>query len=420
MAAKSGNVTKQNTSKFHLFGVLGKNSLCDFLKNLTYILTLSRSHKNKFNTPYLLKDMENSYRNFWIWFLNPKIKPAKIIREKTERRPPIVGAPVLWSSNIVTFIIYINLILLSGIETSSAETIKTKANAEIIKAKAFGSTITLKTSLKFSGAVNSLVFRGMEFVDTTDHGRLLQSAVSFNGLGECYNPTEGGSAKDSKVEESSKLLSTTKIGNKLWTFSYMGYWLEPNYYYESGCNGDTSKVYSENKTIRSNVLLEKQVVVGLTNFPNVIVHNVAYHVSETYESAVFEASTIYATRKFTKSIYYNLTTSESIDPNGIQGEQQHPIILYSEDEKNAIGIYSPNLPQNYYGDLVGYGWFGDSGLFGFNKSNCVFRSKDVNPNSYKFQCMYAVGTLKEVKETLIKLNSVYKSTGSANNATILK
>jgi hypothetical protein len=322
------------------------------------------------------------------------------------RNPQFFITTIIWFSNIMRFIMHISIILLLGIEVS---------NAEILKSRALGSIITLKTSSKFSGSVDSLVFRGTEFVDTLDHGRLLQSAVSFNGLGECYNPTEGGSAKDSKVKKSSKLLSTTKIGNKLWTFSYMGYWLEPNYYYGSGCNGDTTKVYSVNKTIRSNILLEKQIIVGLTNFPNVIVHNVTYHVPEAYESAVFEASTIYATRKFTKSIYYNLTSGESIDPSGMQGEQQHPVILYSEDEKNAIGIYSPHLPQNYDGNLVGYGWFGESGFFAFNKANCVFRSKNVKPNSYKFQCMYAVGTLKEVKETLVNLNNVYKSIGLANN-----
>jgi hypothetical protein len=316
------------------------------------------------------------------------------------RNPQFVITPIIWFSNIMRFIMKISLILLLGIQAS---------NAEIMKSRALGSIITLKTSLKFSGSVDSLVFRGTEYVDTLDHGRLLQSAVSFNGLGECYNPTEGGSARDSKVEKSSKLLSTTKIGNKLWTFSYMGYWLEPNYYYGNGCNGDTSKLYSVNRTIRSNVLLEKQIIVGLPNFPNVIVHNVTYHVPEAYESAVFEASTIYAPRKFTKSIYYNLTTSESIQPTGVQGEQQHPVILYSEDENHAIGIYSPQLPQNYYGNLVGYGWFGDSGFFAFNKANCVFRSKNVKPNSYNFQCMYAVGTLKEVKETLVILNNVYKS-----------
>jgi hypothetical protein len=356
MTAKSNNAINQDTYIFHFFGVLGKSFLSGHLT-----------------------------------------------RKTSERDPQYFISPIIFVFIIMRFIMYINLILLLGLEAS---------NAAIIKGRALGSVITLKTSSNFSGAVDSLVFRNIEYIDTTDRGRLLQSAVSFNGLGECYNPTEGGSARDSKVEKSSKLLSTIKIGNKLWTFSYMGYWLEPNYYYGNGCNGDTSKIYSENETIRSNILLKKQIVVGLTNFPNVIVHNVTYHVPETYESAVFEASTIYAARKFTKSIYYNLTSGESIDQTGMQGEQQHPVILYSEDEKNAIGIYSPQLPQNYYGDLVGYGWFGDPSFFGFNKANCVFRSKNVKPNSYKFQCMYAIGTLKEVKETLVNLNNVYKFTGN--------
>ena len=54
------------------------------------------------------------------------------------------------------------------------------------------SRIILTTSAQYGGALSSLVFRGKEHLDRHDHGRLLQSAASFDGYGECYNPTEGG------------------------------------------------------------------------------------------------------------------------------------------------------------------------------------------------------------------------------------
>src|SRR5918992_2143889 len=59
-----------------------------------------------------------------------------------------------------------------------------------------GSDIVITATGRVAGAIHSLRWRGKEFVNSYDHGRQIQSASSFDGLGECYNPTEAGSEAD--------------------------------------------------------------------------------------------------------------------------------------------------------------------------------------------------------------------------------
>ena len=60
-----------------------------------------------------------------------------------------------------------------------------------------GDVLSITTSTMFGGAVMSLIWRGVEFIDTFDHGRELQYAAHYDfrgNRGECFNPTEAGAA----------------------------------------------------------------------------------------------------------------------------------------------------------------------------------------------------------------------------------
>ena len=70
--------------------------------------------------------------------------------------------------------------------------VSTSPNSSI-SAKVYGSQLTISTSARLAGAIGSLTWNGIEFINQDDHGRELQSASSFDGLGECFNPTEAGS-----------------------------------------------------------------------------------------------------------------------------------------------------------------------------------------------------------------------------------
>jgi len=69
----------------------------------------------------------------------------------------------------------------------------------VIRAKAGVSDIVITTTSRLAGAIHSLKWNDMEFIDSLDHGRQLQSACSFDMArpgpfwAECFNPTEAGS-----------------------------------------------------------------------------------------------------------------------------------------------------------------------------------------------------------------------------------
>ena len=75
-----------------------------------------------------------------------------------------------------------------------------------VSQRVLNSTLILHASARTAGAIDSLKFRGKEFVNAYDHGREWQSAVSYDGFGECLNPTEAGSAKDGTGADHSSLL----------------------------------------------------------------------------------------------------------------------------------------------------------------------------------------------------------------------
>ena len=74
--------------------------------------------------------------------------------------------------------------------------------------------------------------------------------------------------------------------------------------------------------------------------------------------------------------------------------QPLPVILASADGRHAMGVWSPELPQ----DGVGYGRFTFQDV---EKWNCVFREKEVLAGTtYRYRCFVAVGTIDEVKRAL--------------------
>jgi len=63
-----------------------------------------------------------------------------------------------------------------------------------------GKPLVIRTTARLAGAIDSVRWDGVEFIDSHDHGRQLQSAINADVDGvfhaECYNPTEAGSVVD--------------------------------------------------------------------------------------------------------------------------------------------------------------------------------------------------------------------------------
>ena len=300
----------------------------------------------------------------------------------------------------------------SNSQLTGTHTIGTKPSGDSqISASVGGSSLVIRTTARLAGAIGSLTWKGKEFINNYDHGRELQSASSYDGFGECFNPTEAGSGHDGTGSgTTSELQALSASGNVLSTQTRMAYWLRP---------GETSPYCGSAPSARnnysvSNHILNKKVTIGFQGMPHVIEYLINFTVSEHHNSATFEALTGYMTPEFSKFWTYDPTTKALSALSDGPGEQINPVILATPDGNYAMGIFSPDLPQ-WPGTNLGYGrWrFPASQYPGTGnacvKWNCVYRISDVYPGIYSFRCYPIVGTLSDVTSSIDRLYEYFDS-----------
>jgi hypothetical protein len=258
-----------------------------------------------------------------------------------------------------------------------------------------------------SGAIDSITWRGKEFINAHDHGRELQSASSFDGYGECVNPTEAGSAKDGAgATSSSRLVAGKAHGRTLETTIEMAYWLAPGTAYPTACGSHTDFRKARNDTVRSNDTLIKRVTIGT----DAISYEVTFVTAEDHQSATFEALTGYMPPEFSEFLAYDPASRAIVQLTDGPGEQALPVILATPDHKFAMGVFSPNLPQKAH-PKAGYGRFrflSNPKTPGWNtvKWNAVYREAPVPRGRYHYQCYVAAGTLEDVRRAMERLHSM--------------
>ncbi len=265
-----------------------------------------------------------------------------------------------------------------------------------------GSVLSLGASSRFAGAISSLVWRGKEFLNSFDHGREMQSAASYDGYGECLNPTEAGSEKDGTgPTSSSRVLHSAGVGRKLDATVQMAYWLTPGESYAGACGSWAGVHAAQNKTVLSpdSVRMQAQIMSGRGE-AGVIRIDIAFTTSQDHHSATFEALTGYMPPEFSEFHAYNAATSSLLPLSDGPGEQPHPIIFSTPDHQFALGIFSSGLPQRRYPD-AGYGRW----RFALDtvKWNAVYRESPVPRGTYRYRCYVAVGTMDDVRATLSSL-----------------
>jgi hypothetical protein len=273
----------------------------------------------------------------------------------------------------------------------------------VIRGKAGESEIVITTTSRLAGAIHSLKWNNREFIDSADHGRQLQSACSFDAgskqpfWAECFNPTEAGSRRDGAgPTSSSRLLSLKAEGNRLQTRTQMAFWLQPG--------EKSSGRLALNDKVLSQHIVEKQVQIGYKTWPQAIESTVTFSVpdGEKHTSAQFEALTGYMPPEFREFWKLDLSEGRIHELTDGPGEQRHPVIFSTKDKKFAMGVFSPDQPSKGF-EQAGYGRFRFSAEK-VVKWNCVFRVRDpqgIPPGQYPYRLFVAVGTLENVRETLI-------------------
>lgn len=257
-------------------------------------------------------------------------------------------------------------------------------------------TVTIMADTWSASTVRSLNVRGVEYLAwRNDRGAWLQTALSWGSTpehgGEGINPTEGGSVPDGDgPTSSSKIISASVNGTVYSATSQLCYW------------------YPYNGQTLSDIVLDKRVELSYGGLWNVIKDSRTCHNPVDREQATFEFLTGYLTPAFS-AVYKcdpagNLTAlpytpSATFDPNALANVYLPDcMILATPDGSSAMGI-KPETGGPGTGAWMGAG----------NYSNKWSTGGSITPfkaGPYTWTVYVAVGTLEEVRKSLIALAAI--------------
>ncbi len=269
-----------------------------------------------------------------------------------------------------------------------------------------GKPLVIRTTSRLAGAIDSVKWDGVEFIDSHDHGRQLQSALNADVDGvfhvECYNPTEAGSVVDALGPKSTSRLEflSTKDG-LLTTRTRMAYWLAPGM--KSGGH------LAQNTTLLSGHILNKQVRIGRPGMDHVLDYKVTFTVpaDRPHKFLQFEALTGYMPWSFSEELRFDAKTETLVPLPRQNGEQRDPVVLSTPSGSHAMGVFTPERPRAGQ-PAVGFGRF----KFEHEKVvkwNCVFRLRQDKPipPHHSFQLYVVIGTREDCRRTLAALTQEF-------------
>jgi hypothetical protein len=288
--------------------------------------------------------------------------------------------------------------LVLGIWSFSA--VAQSSGESVIRAPAGKSEIVITTTRRLAGAIHSLTWDGREFINSTDHGRQLQSACSFDNTptanAETFNPTEAGSRRDHIGPTStSRVLELSAEGDRLRTRTQMAFWLAP------GERSDGQLARNTNPL--SDYVLTKDVRIGNGRWPQALDYRVTFTVptNAQHTFAQFEALTGYLPPEFDTFWQFNPQTQKLQPlPDG-PGEINHPVVLATADGRHAMGIFAPPQAQpSTTGPTYGRWRFKAERVV---KWNCVFRvrkAEGLPTGDYSYRMLVPLGTRDDVEAML--------------------
>lgn len=288
------------------------------------------------------------------------------------------------------------------VQTAAAAVFSVPGGDAELRARAGRSDAVITTTSRLAGAIDSFKWDGREFINSTDHGRQLQSACSFDNTrtanAETFNPTEAGSRRDHIGPRStSRLLEfgVAAAGNRLHSRTQMAFWLAP---------GERSEgQLARNTNTLSDYLLAKDVRIGCGRWPQALDYRVTFTVpaGARHTYAQFEALTGYMPPEFEVFWQFNPDTGKLEPLTDGPGEIGRPVVLATKDGRHAMGVFAPPQPQPGAA-LPGYGrWrFPEDRVV---KWNCVFRVRDagwLRTGDFSYRMLVPFGSTAEVEAML--------------------
>lgn len=242
--------------------------------------------------------------------------------------------------------------------------------------------IKVSTLTNAAGAVGSLTWSGVEFIDSSDHGRLLQSSMFYHDrYGNLLNPTEAGSSADGTMDNSSGsiLMGLYTSGLNLFSTVNPTYWAP--IIYGSSNSGD---------------LISKHVTLGYKGYSNVIQYTVQFDIPTSRSTGWIEALTGYMPSNFNRYYSYQKGSLLEIFTNSVV-----PAATITSTQDNGFSLAAVSLDSGTVVTNFGKDFFTASTPC--SKWNIV-SYQDINQDKYEFHMLLVIGTLSDVVSTLKGLN----------------
>lgn len=302
-------------------------------------------------------------------------------------------APAYWGPLTALAVTMVTTVLAPGLaQPAQYELTGTAAGARAILSANPG---------RFAGAVDSFIWKDKEFLDSRDHGRLMQSAVVLDKLADCYNPTEAGSAADATGNHtSSRLLALAARGGVLQTAVDAAFWLPPGTPSPHGaCGTRTDLRAAVNTAPRAGYTISKAVRFGSPAGNNVLDWNVTFGIPAPHKSADFEALTAYMPMDFSSVYEYRPGAgAETLSRRGGRhAELSGPVVLATSDGAYAMGAVCKAASGT---QKLTYGYWNFGRVM---KWNCSFEQAPLLVGNYSYHIYVVFGSLDDVRTTLGRL-----------------
>lgn len=193
-----------------------------------------------------------------------------------------------------------------------------------------GGKIVLKTFARFGGAIGSLTWNGVEFVDSHDKGRLWQVSTHFSTPtnGNAVEEDEAGMASDPAGKSTTGIIGVAHGAN--WVHTKV----DPSLYFGGGKSRDT--------------ITEKVVTLGLPGHPNVIDWKMTVRLLTEQQNVTVEAPTCYLPPAFNKFYTYSkgAITPFEATKDGVWSAPG-PLVVEDTAKKTALGFIGLSPSPTY-------------------------------------------------------------------------
>ena len=229
-----------------------------------------------------------------------------------------------------------------------------------------GSPVIIQTLGQFDGAIVSLTWNGVEFIDHYDHGRELQTSVHYGPIEEDEAGTQAGGQ--------SQLLAFVQRRNVVITS------IRPALYYGGGPSPDT--------------VISKRVQVGWDKLKSVIDYQTSVKVTSLHAQMQVEAPTAYMPAGFDEFFSYRNGKLRAIPrPNLCCAYSAYPLIIANPTQNVAMGIIAAKRPSIY---SVGF-------FNGVSKWSVTYARGLTRPGVYKYDVKIAIGRFAIVEGAMHRI-----------------